>query len=316
MTRQAPLIAAISGMASLLLFLAAARAGFLALPLFLLIPLPIVIASLGWGTVAGFLSAFMAFVAIAVITDPRIALFYGFDFALPAAYLAHCLGLSRRDDNSGAVEWFPISRVFFRMVLYGAFAVGLSLAFSGFDPEVLERAISEQLVKAPQNLGDGNTVSPDEAARSLVALYTSLLPFAAPVMWLLMIGFNLWLGARIVKRSGKMDRPNLEISEISLPPLALLALAIGIILALVDPPLYFIGASLVATLAMAITILGYNTVHVLLEGTGRKPLVLPILYLATIFFSFPLLLMFLLGLADFGLKLRDRYRAQQNQSNT
>ncbi|MEM8839493.1 MAG: DUF2232 domain-containing protein [Pseudomonadota bacterium] len=316
MTRQAPLIAAISGMASLLLFLAAARAGFLALPLFLLIPLPIVIASLGWGTVAGFLSAFMAFVAIAVIADPRIALFYGFDFALPAAYLAHCLGLSRRDDDTGAVEWFPISHVFFRMVLYGAFAVGLSLAFSGFDPELLERALSEQLVNAPQNLGDGNAVSPDETARNLVAFSTALLPFAAPTMWVLMIGFNLWLGARIVKRSGKMERPNLEISDISLPPVALLALGVGIILALVDPPLYFIGAALVATLGMALTILGFNTVHVLLEGTGHKPLVLPILYLSTIFFSFPLLLMFLLGLADFGLKLRERYRAQKNQSNT
>ncbi|MEO1066433.1 MAG: hypothetical protein AAFW47_03545 [Pseudomonadota bacterium] len=299
------IIGFIAGLSSLLLFAASVVGASLALPLLMLSPLPIAIGSLGWGTYAGFTAAAAGTVGLAFATSLTTGAFYAFAFAVPTAYLCHCVGLSRVSDDGQNEEWFPMGGVFLRAILYGAGLVGIGLIVAEFDPSRLSSTLSDELQNLP------NAIEPDmeETVRRLIGVYVTLIPYTAPMVWLAIMCFNIWAAMKIVRASDRLRRPSTDFSGVDLPLLILGIFIAALIVSMAGPPLSFIGAAFVGSIAMALTLIGFITMHVITRKLQTRTILLATLYITTLLFSFPLLIMLGLGIADLGLKIRQRYIA-------
>lgn len=311
MTRTQLIISALGGITSLLLFLAGLVSASITLPLLMMSILPVVIVSLGWGTRAGYGAAGAATIGVLISLNIYPALLYAFAFGAPAAYLGHCVGLSRIDDETGQEEWFPLGNIFFRAVLYAGILIGLSLLVSGFDANELVTTLKQQLEEARGDLAPDVQENIGTILNDMIPIYVSLIPFAAPMLWLVMIVLNLWLGAKIVKQSGKLNRPRFSLSEVEMPSYSVALFALSLAASLLAPPLQYIGMAFTGSLVMAFTILGFNTIHVMVRGNSGRFGLLFVVYFMTIFIPFVVLIIVMLGIADLIFKIRQRFLAAQ-----
>src|SRR5688572_19376104 len=80
-----------------------------------LAPLPICLAGLGWGTVAGLVAALVGTLVTASVLGPAPALLFAIALGAPLALLCYLALLNRAPakGNEGAsqVEWYPIGRL-------------------------------------------------------------------------------------------------------------------------------------------------------------------------------------------------------------
>ncbi len=77
-----------AGCAAALLFAVSAQSSVLAMTLAYLAPLPIMIATLGWGLDAGAIAAAISIAVLAVVAEPLSALVFAASVAAPAWILA------------------------------------------------------------------------------------------------------------------------------------------------------------------------------------------------------------------------------------
>ena len=96
MTGLAILVGTISGAASALLTLAVASGSTLAMLLFLVVPLPIMLASLAWHHSAGLIGAAAGTAILALTTSWAAARGFALSAALPAWWLAYLALLGRQ----------------------------------------------------------------------------------------------------------------------------------------------------------------------------------------------------------------------------
>jgi hypothetical protein len=109
-----------SGLVSALLFYSAARGGpFLRPMLLFLVPLPSLVAGLGWGWTAAAAAAASGAVVVGVALGSTIALGFVLALGLPAALAAHLAYLSRADPaDPQSREWYPAGRLMAGMAIY------------------------------------------------------------------------------------------------------------------------------------------------------------------------------------------------------
>jgi hypothetical protein len=110
---------------------------------------------------------------------------------------------------------------------------------------------------------------------------------------------NLWLAARIVRKSDRLRRPWEPMPEAAgLPAFFGLVLLVALALSFGDSALALAAGAFSGAFAMAFAILGFATLHVITRGNPARGLLLGTLYAATFVFSLPLLPLALLGIAD------------------
>lgn len=303
MTPQSILIALVAGATSVVLLAAGLTGTSLALPLMILSPLPIAIASLGWGSLIGFIAAGVAFIGLSFIATPTGGLLFAALFGLPIAYLAHLAGLSRQDDPNQPEEWFPESTILWRAVLIGGATVGLAFMLSGFNAEEVTKRGLNEFAQTLEQLDETTRETMENAIRFQV----KITPYSMPMAWLLVIWLNLSLGIKIAKVSERFHRPGFFLKMAELPHLVFLVFGAAVLLSLISPPLSFLGAAFFGIILMAVTLLGFNTVHVVTAHLSMRWLLLASLYMAVLILSIPLLIVFAIGIADHFFKIRQRY---------
>lgn len=297
------LIGLAAGLAAALLFAGLISGSPLALPLFLLSPLPISIAGLGFGTLAGAVAAGAAAALIGAVFGPVSAVLYLAIFGAPIAWGAHLVGLSRPDPaRDGDIEWFPLGMVLFRLALAIGAGVVVAGALLGFDPSTL----LPQTVAAFQELltESGADALPAEDLTAFVRLSIALTPVTTAALTLGITLFSLWLGGRITRLSGLLRRGWTPIPLVRLPPLALPLLVMALLLVALPGGSGHIAAAFAGALGFAFVVTGYGRMHVLLAGKPGRLALLLLLYLASFLFLIPILAMLLLGIASLVLDFR------------
>jgi len=297
-----------AGLAAALLFAGLVTGTTLALPLFLLSPLPIAIAGLGFGTIAGAVGAVLAAALIGGVLSPHAGAMHLFVFGAPVALAAHWIGLSRGDGAEPAErEWFPLDRVLLRIALAGGVGVVIAGVMIGYDPASWKEALLATLKLV---LADGTVAdAPTEADLApIVEIMVTLMPVSSAVFAVAIVVLNCWLGARIARLSGQLQRPWTPIWTIVLPRFAFWALVAAVAAAFLPGSAGHIGAAFVGAIAFAFALSGFGWVHAVLAGKPLKGLVLTFLYAFTLLFSIPILLAALVGIADtmFGLRSRQQ----------
>lgn len=282
-----------AGAAAALLFASVASGSIAAVILFYLAPLPIAIAALGWGHLSGLIAAAVATAVIAVLSGI-------FFIAVPviafgAWWLGYLALLARPASNGGggALEWYPVGRLVLWAALLGTLVVAAAVPNFGTDQESLQAALRKTYERILRD-------------QALIDILVVAVPPAAAVFSTVTNLFNLWLGARIVRISGRLARPWPDLAALSLPPLSAGLLAAAIAGSFLPDLVGVLFGAFAASLLMAFAVLGFAVLHAITRGMGSRAIVLAGVYGLTIVFGWPVLAMSLLGLAEIVLDIRGR----------
>ncbi|HKA79046.1 MAG TPA: DUF2232 domain-containing protein [Xanthobacteraceae bacterium] len=303
-----------AGAAAALLCASVVSGSVLATLLLYLSPLPIMIAALGFTHWAGLVAALTAAVGLGSV----LGLFYfgGFllGMALPAWWLGYLALLARPSTAQSGVEWYPIGRIVLWAAALGAAIVTVAILQIGTDQETIRSALRkgfDEIIRAqiPASTGSGAVLTPEERGR-LLDVFVVLFPPAAAVSLLVINSFNLWLAGRIVLVSGRLSRPWPDISAISLPLAAPIALAVSVAGAFAPDVLGMVCGIAAAVLLMVHVMVGLAVIHAVTIGMNARVLILASVYAGFVMLSlrtsWASIVLAALGLAEtlFGLRWR------------
>ncbi len=294
-----------AGAASALLFAAVTSGGALGTPLFFVSALPIAIVTIGWGTLAGIAAVLAGIVGLWVFVSWKAALLHALVIAGPMAFYGYLVGLGRPLDAEGkSFEWYPLGRVFTAMVLLTAATIVAVGMIIGFDVEAMASEVADMLVSMGQTSGELGTPAREELLPALL-IYMRLMPFALAMFWLALTAFNLWLGGRVVRLSGRLKRGEDAIAETLSLPLWMAGVFVGAaLLASLDGPLGLIAGVVAGAAGMGFALVGFAVLHVFVRGNPAAPLILGVTYGATFVLSLPLIPLAIAGILDGPLGLR------------
>jgi hypothetical protein len=297
-----------AGMAAALLFAGLVSGTALAFPLFILSPLPIAIAALGFGTLSGAAAAAVASALIGFTLSYLAGGLYFILFAAPVAWAAHLVGLSRPDEAApGERQWFPLDVVLMRVALAIAAAVVVTGFLLGYDPEAL---ITQTLAVLKTWLAQSDGATPTDAElEPLVRFNIALMPFTSASLALGILVLATWLGARIAKMSGLLKREWTPLWTVVLPQPAALFFGLAFVASLLPGVPGQIGGAVAGAMGFAFALTGFGLLHAVLIGKAARPLLLFLVYAVSFIFLLPLGIMAVVGLADTALQFRARRSA-------
>lgn len=304
---QIALIGIGAGLASALLFVSPFGGTLLAIPLFILSALPIAIAGIAWGSLTAAVAATAAAVTIgAAIAAPAGAIQLAL-FGAPMAWCCRLAWLSRTDEETGAVEWFPMGKI----LLHGAAATAIGLIvvgiIIGYDPEAMTTeitaALSVWLAQAP----DGGVPPTAAELEPFVRFNVVAMPFTTGALLVIIFVLNLWLAARIAEASGRLRRPRERLWTAVLPTEAVPIFLVAAVAALVPSAVGYAAGAVAGAFGGALALIGLAVLHATtLENTVRV-LILTAVYVVLVFFGgLPIILLTFLGIAEVFFQIRAR----------
>ena len=296
-----------AGLTAALLFSVITTGSPLAILLYIIAPLPVMIASLGWDHRTGLIASLVGALAVAIFFNVYTSIAFFIGIALPG-WLFSYLALLSRETEAG-VEWYPPGRILTAMAVYaaGLTIVGTFLIGGDFATYVkgFERIIDVYAKADPQLI---NSLGGD-GSRAELALFLAQL--APPLSAALSVGFSaglLWVAAKIVQRSGRLERPFPVLRDTEMPLRVALVFVAAVGLALVlSEFLVLFSRVTAASFGFAYALQGLAVIHALTLGLGARIGILSGVYFTLVVIpGWPLLILGAIGLADsfFGWRAR------------
>jgi hypothetical protein len=287
-----------AGIAAGLMSLAGLRPSAISLPLLIAAPLPVYVASLGWGTTAGIIAAIAATAAGLVWHGiAAAAVTAGLLFA-PAALAGHLANLAQPDPQGKGLVWYPLSGILLRLaasVGVGFVIAGVALGYEANDITNAFVGLFREVLSAEP----GTTVPDEEMLQQSARTYAAMLPAVVPAMWLMAHVLVMHIAAVITARSGQLARPPEDIAaNVRLPSSALAIPALGIAAMLLLPsPGYEIGAIATGVGVAAFALSGIAELHVVTRGRPARNILLFFAWLTLVVFGFPVFVFAAMGVA-------------------
>ena len=303
-----------AGCAAALLFVVSAQSSILAMALAYLAPLPIMIATLGFGLDAGAIAGAISVAALAVLSEPLSALLFAASVAGPAWALAafavtpikRYFRAHKRDapvhPSVGAVVTLA---ALFGVIASAAVLTTIIVVYGGYSEGARQVASAVAALAADAFEGAPDKLTAREFADALVRYG----PPAVAASTLMMLCVNLYAAGRSTQLSHNLPRPWPDLpTSLALPwPLsvAFLACLAGAYALPTPTAQYFsIGAG---GFGGALALQGLAVAHALSRGLKMRPLMLVALYACCVLrakYTLPVLAG--LGLLDGFLRLRSR----------
>lgn len=291
-------IAMAAGIASVFALYAAMRGGGLGVLLLSLIPLPIYVASLAWGTRVGVAASVAAILVAAMLISPQVAICVGLAVTIPASIIGHQANLAQ-PDGAGGMEWYPISRLLFNLALIlaiGIVIIGAVVSYTAItqSPEfaaVLKEQLDGYLEAYPQQ----RPLNEEEYQQfsNLVYLF---IPFVLSGIWLIIHVINIHLASMICRASKMLPRPRDDIpATANLPAIAIaIPLAAFVGAFVFDGDLALICLVLAGSFSMAFSLVGLASAHLRARSNPANFVFLILSYIF-IMIALPVLFLFAVG---------------------
>lgn len=257
--RKSIAIGVAAGLAAALLSVGSAVQTSLSFILFLIAPLPVMVAGLGWGPGAALGAVATAALAVSSFASPLAGLAITATITLPAAIMAHFASLAQSSDD-GRLAWFPLSGVLFRAALAIAAAFVIAGVAGGYSSDFIKTFATELINQiAAGNPQAGIT---DEVKAQFASTFATLVPYVQPATWLLIILFNFYVALHISRASGQLRRPrDYWPSELRLPKIALPVMAVALALSFLGGAVGTIAAVFAGAFLMAFSVVGLAVFH-------------------------------------------------------
>lgn len=301
------IVGLVTGLVSALLFYSAARGGPLLRPLLLfVIPLPPLVAGLGWGWMSAGIAALASGLIVSMIVGGAIAVGYILTLGIPSAIVAYLAYLSRpHPDSPDAREWYPAGRLLAAMAIYAGALPVMLLPLVGGSYEAMRPVMTEVLQQFSRRwMPPGETLT-EQALAEQTDWALFLLPAGLAVQWLMVCAVNLYLAGRIVLASGRLGRDWPDIAALSFPPTLGLALALALVAANTSGIFAVAGTSFFGAFLAAYMLAGLALAH----SVGRRGAmwVVWLVYLGLLFlWPFFMPAVVLAGLLESTLQLKRR----------
>jgi hypothetical protein len=311
----------------------------LALCLAYFAPLPLMIASLGFGQWTGLVGAILGAFVTAIRLWPSVefiypaAIAYAIAIGFPAwlvcaAALRGAPPLEPQSTraphqkiatpvvpNPAPMRALAVAALYFAVALSVA-ALGLAAAHGGLNSALSQ--LTDQIAPILRELKEAASLpgglDPDGLARVLVRIMVPAMAFSG----LMLIMANLWLAARIVQISARLPTawPDIPYNlRLPVPFAAALIPAIGLIF--IGHEIGFVAAIVAAALATALSLQGLAVMHDLTRAMStRTPLLFGAYLIMSLIPPWPMAIFTLVGLADAALGLRERKRLRQSAPPT
>jgi len=312
---QVFLIGIAAGAATALLAISPASGSPFALLLYSLVPLPILIATIGWSYLAGLIAAFTAATALVLV----VGAFFFFPFlvgtALPAWWLGYLAMLGRPGTHGGDLEWYPPGRLVVWAAVLATAVVTLAILNAGADPDNFRagaRRFLERIMRAYLRTPEGTPLQIPEVpdANQFLDLMAVMVPAMGGLALTTINLINLWLAGWIVKVSGRLQRPWPDLAAMRFPPIVAAVFAAAFAAHFAPGLVSVIAGVFAAAMLLAYAILGLAIVHKVTAGVNHRVLILSGVYAVVVAFRWPILVMVLLGLADAVIDIRERFAAK------
>jgi hypothetical protein len=308
------LIAIAAGCASALMFASIVSGALISLLLFYLAPLPLMVAAMGWGPLAATIGGIAAAIGLGALFGLPYCIAFVVTVALPAWWLGHLALLGRPVAHAGAagngaapvapdLEWYPVGRILLWISGFAVLTTMAALLTLGTDGAAITGALRRGLLRI---LGPQDTASGGEIEQWIDTLVT-IAPAAATVVAMMTLTLNLWLAAKITATSGRLHRPWPDLKSAALPPMTPAALSVAIALCFTGGVLAILAQIVTAALTMAYALTGFAVLHTLTQSLKSRALWLGAAYAIVVVFSWPVLIMAALGVADSLFGIRQRY---------
>ena len=308
------LIAIAAGSAAALMFASIVSGALISLLLLYLAPLPLMVAALGWGPLSATIGGIAAATGLGAIFGLPFCIAFVIAVALPAWWLGHLALLGRPvaggvpADNGAApvapvLEWYPTGRILLWIAGFAALTTMAALLTLGTDAAAITGVLRRGLLRL---LGARNSASAGEIEQWIDALVT-IAPAAAVIVVTMTLTINLWLAAKITATSGRLHRPWPDLRSAELPPMTLAALSVAMAFTFAGGLLAILALTISTALMMVYALTGFAVLHTLTLARKSRALWLSCTYLIVVVFTWPVLAMVALGLADAIFGLRQRY---------
>jgi hypothetical protein len=293
------------------MFASIVSGALISLLLFYLAPLPLMVAALGWGPLSATIGGIIAATGLGAIFGLPYCIAFAVTVALPAWWLGHLALLGRPIDNgvssgNGAspvapdLEWYPVGRILLWIAGFAALTTMATLLTLGSDGPTIRGTMRSGLVRILQS---ADVVLTDRGIDGLV----TIAPAAAVIVAMITLTLNLWLAARITATSARLHRPWPDLKSMALPPMTLAALCVAIAFCFAGGLLAILAQIVTAALMMAYALTGFAVLHTLTQALKSRALWLGCTYAIVVVFTWPVLAMVVLGLADAIFGIRQRY---------
>jgi Predicted membrane protein (DUF2232) len=303
------LIAIAAGLASALMFASIISGVLVSLLLFYLTPLPLMVIALGWGPLGATVGGITAAVVLALTFGLPYCVAFIVAISLPAWWLGHLCLLGRPaavaagnspDNDAAALEWYPVGRILLWIAIFATITTTATLLTLGSDGPSIQHTMRNALV----HILESADIEPND--RRIDALVI-IAPAAAAIVATLTLTLNLWLAAKITATSGRLRRPWPDLKSTALPPLTLPAFCVAIAFCFSTGLLAIVAQIVSSTLMIAYAVTGFAVLHTLTARLKNRALWLGCGYVIVAAFSWPVLVIVALGLADAVFGLRKRY---------
>lgn len=308
------LIALIAGTASALMFASIVSGALISLVLFYLAPLPLMVASIGWGPLCASLGGIAAAVGLGALFGLPYCLAFAVTVALPAWWLGHLVLLGRQAPSATAgvateppaepeVEWYPVGRILLWIAGFATLTTIAALLTLGTDADSITATLRRGLMRIlratdPQAAGEA-----DQFVDALVRVA----PAAATIVAMMTLTLNLWLSAKVTATSGRLRRPWPDMMTAELPPMTLAALCVALAFCFTGGLLAIVAQITTAALMMAYALTGFAVLHTLTLALKSRTFWLGSTYAVVVVFGWPVIAVVILGLADAVFGFRQRF---------
>jgi hypothetical protein len=307
------LIALAAGCASALMFASIISGALISLVLLFLAPLPLMVATLGWGPLVGGVGGLAAAAGLGAIFGLPHCIGFAITVALPAWWLGHLVLLGRpvssaapAADNAlveqSDLEWYPLGRVVLWIAGFAIIAVMSTLLTFGTDAEQITSTLRESLLRV---LGAQDDL--DAQTERVIRLVIGSAPLVAAAMAMMTLTLNLWLAGKIAATSHRLPRPWPDLKSTALPPITLAVLCVAIALGFGGGLIAMVGRVTAAALIAAYTLVGFAALHTLTLTLKNRAFWLGSVYAVVVLFVWPVLAVVVLGVADAVFGLRQRF---------
>jgi Predicted membrane protein (DUF2232) len=305
------LIALAAGCASALMFASIVSGALISLLLFYLAPLPLMVAAIGWGPLSATIGGIGAAIGLGAIFGLPYCIAFVVMVALPAWWLGHLVllgrpatgGISSSDVASPDLEWYPVGRILLWIAGFATLTTMASLLTLGADAEAITGTLRRGLLRI---FSSSEAASTGEIEQLINALVT-IAPAAAAIVAMMTLTLNLWLAAKITRTSGRLQRPWPDLKSTALPSMTLVLLFVAIALCFPGGLLAILALIVATALIIAYALTGFAVLHTLTLALKNRALWLSCAYTVVIVFSWPVLVIAALGLADAVFGFRQRY---------
>jgi hypothetical protein len=306
-------IAIAAACASALMFASLISGAMIALLLFWLAPLPLMVAGLGWGPLTASIGGIAAALSLGAIFGLPYCITFVIMVALPAWWLGYLALLGRPIDNpnpSGGpaptpvnLEWYPVGRILLWIAGFAVLTTVAALLTLGTDAASIAAAMKRGLMRVL----DSRMVTANADMELMVDAMVAAAPLAAVVVTMISLTVNLWLASLITATSGRLQRPWPDLRATALPAMTLVASCVAIAFCFTSGLLAILAQVTTTALMAAYALTGFAVLHTVTQSLNSRAFWLSCAYVVVVIFTWSVVAMVALGIADALFGLRQRY---------